>query len=308
MLRRVEEVVGYAIASVFTRSVSRRQGYASHMMRLLHWVLAPRHLLPARFPAEWGEAPTPRDWAGDAQFSILYSDVGPEFYTRCGPVIGQHSGWKVTGAVSTTWDVESYKDITSPCTTSRIEHTWLSAEECNSLWDEDSELIRSDLQGITSGNETVFAFLPSGGLGTWSIWKSMDFKDSQHYLPSDKWGIQLRPSDKLPAESLTFATWTYDIRVPPRTLVVTRLRATGETFGPLFSKIFEAAREQNVVMIEIWNVPRQLQRLADSLGGKTSSRTGHLPSMKWYEEEGRDGLIWSFNERCEICLSMNCTT
>ncbi|KIO34682.1 hypothetical protein M407DRAFT_240508 [Tulasnella calospora MUT 4182] len=45
----VKETAGYGIASVFTRPDFRGKGYGSHMMRLLHWVLAPHELLP-RFP------------------------------------------------------------------------------------------------------------------------------------------------------------------------------------------------------------------------------------------------------------------
>ncbi|OBZ77486.1 hypothetical protein A0H81_02372 [Grifola frondosa] len=96
----LREVTGYGIASVFTLPSNRGKGYARHMMCLLHWVLAPRSVLPFEFPATWG-APPDREIAarrgmGVAQFSVLYSDVGPDFYRACGPERDSRTGGRTS--------------------------------------------------------------------------------------------------------------------------------------------------------------------------------------------------------------------
>ena len=98
-----EEVFGYGIASVYTPPQNRGKGYARHMMSLLHWVLAPYSSLPP-FQEKWGSLPPSVASCGNASFSTLYSDIGPEFYRNCGPDEGS-DGWVVREPVERTWIV-----------------------------------------------------------------------------------------------------------------------------------------------------------------------------------------------------------
>lgn len=98
----VEHVTTYGVAAVVTPPEQQRKGYATHMLRLLHYVIAVRAYLPP-FPPAWGAPPTipesiaqnlPRAWA-----SVLWSDMGSKFYPRC--TIGlDRPGW--TGAAYST--------------------------------------------------------------------------------------------------------------------------------------------------------------------------------------------------------------
>ncbi|KAK0217946.1 hypothetical protein IW262DRAFT_1104795 [Armillaria fumosa] len=99
-----EQVSCYAIASVFTPERYRRRGFAKHMMRLLHWVLAPPSSLPSIFPGAWGLPPERPSWLAHGHFSALWSDVG-HFYGSCGPSGIGADGWVVRDAISTVWDV-----------------------------------------------------------------------------------------------------------------------------------------------------------------------------------------------------------
>ncbi|CAG8812888.1 1801_t:CDS:1, partial [Racocetra fulgida] len=60
---QVQEATGYSIAAVFTPPQYRHKGYGSTMMKLLSDKL--------RFDFK-------------AEFSFLYSAIGPEFYSRLG--------------------------------------------------------------------------------------------------------------------------------------------------------------------------------------------------------------------------------
>ena len=81
----VSDVTAYGVASVYTPPANRRRGYAQHMMRLVHWLLRPRSpTVDATFPVEWGAPPDTsmlqKLGMANATFSVLYSDVGRDFY------------------------------------------------------------------------------------------------------------------------------------------------------------------------------------------------------------------------------------
>jgi len=81
-VQELEQVTSYAVCLVFTPTEHRKKGYATHLMRLLHYILAPTDSLPP-FPAEWGSPPLPEPGYRDARFSFLFSDVGDMFYAKC---------------------------------------------------------------------------------------------------------------------------------------------------------------------------------------------------------------------------------
>ena len=58
------------------------------MTRLLHWALRPRSRHDAFPTSQWGAPPDAgtlkKLGLANAALSVLYSDVGPEFYRACG--------------------------------------------------------------------------------------------------------------------------------------------------------------------------------------------------------------------------------
>lgn len=298
--RKVEEVFSYAVASVFTPVEKRGRGFASHMMKLLHWVLAPRHTLPKKFPPLWGSPPKAPEWAGNAQFSVLYSDIGPRFYFHCGPDGGK-TGWKVTGATHTIWDVASIQGVAQTFSQPNLEWLWLSTEQCITLWASDLPLVHRDLQNIASKVALAFAFQPSDGTSIWNVYKTMCFThELKPYLPSDTWGVLLTRGATSGTEPPTFATWIYDFRSNPRTLIVTRLRVTKSMFKPLFAKIHETALRQQIGRIEMWDLSDEFVAGPCSMretGGQTLPRQDHLPAVKWYGDVDETKLDWMYNER-----------
>ena len=302
-----KQVTGYGIASVFTPPEKRKKGYAQHMMRLLHWVLAPRSALPP-FPESWGAPPEVPAELGvqNAQFSVLYSDVGKEFYRGCGPAVEPGNGWLTRGAIETSWyapkaPAETSSEGTAP-------HIWLSEDDAKHVWSLDVPFMSADIaKAVSSTSRTAFSFLPHKGVGAFVIQRTMTFgEDKTPVFPLDTYGVLLLPNsvvgvDEVFADSEkqpTYATWTVDASDEfERFLVVTRLRASKATLPALLKLVVQFAIKEKIPKVEIWGLSEELQGIAGGSSWETADRSEHLSAFKWYGEESEDDLLWTFNEK-----------
>jgi hypothetical protein len=289
----VKEVTAYGIASVYTPEQNRRRGYAQHMMRLVHWVIANEAFRSSHpFPPAWGAAPTVPVGLGDGVFSVLYSDVGPKFYAGCGEADASGAGWQVSGPVSSIIPVISGSSITDDAGKWRI----LNPEECKAAWREDIGLMKKDVEHI-AGNHAghiIAAMLPTQGVAACQIFRTMDPTTGE--LPSQRWGVHL---DESSSPSPTFATWGWELRATPKSMVVTRLRAPDVPhFQNLLQQLVRTAADAAVEQVEIWNVPEEFRASVATAGGKTFERDDHLPSIKYYDSSAdAERVHFAFNEK-----------
>jgi len=284
-----QEVTCYGIASIYTPPDQRGKGYASHMMRLLHWVLAGRtaeYNLP-EFPAEWGAPPDEVELAGKGFFSVLYSDIGSEFYTRLGPTFVDSGGWEAREPISTVWEVPPQP---SNLETNSDGWTWLSKDDLSRLWAKDVEQIKRIMAAMPTPGSTLVTFIPDQGLGS-----SHTFRSALRLVSMHIWGVERDDGNN---DQPTYAAWSVDTYPPPQTLLVTRISATKETFPYLIEKIQQAARKHGITKMEIWNLPQHLLKVAEHLGGRTFKRDEHVPAIKWYGKGDTADIKWIFNEKC----------
>ncbi|BEI82893.1 hypothetical protein CcaverHIS002_0307610 [Cutaneotrichosporon cavernicola] len=150
------DCTSYGIACVYTNAAHRGNGYARHMMRLLHYILAPADTLPP-FPLTWGKPPVIPSGMQDAVFSVLYSGVGKEFYAKC--TKGENEpGWMPEELIVRQWNVQQ------PATEPDLEGwTWLHRDELPAWEQEASHRIRRDLINKGDKNKTRLAILPDPG-------------------------------------------------------------------------------------------------------------------------------------------------
>lgn len=306
-------VVCYAIAGIYTPPSKRGHGHGAHMMRVLHWVLAPPTAFPAPFPDAWG-APPPTALQ-DAAFSVIYSDVrvGCTFYAeRCGPVPGVR-GWVPRGTESTRWFVDAAE--TNGYAVDGGTWQWLGADDVERVWSADVRWMQADTLTAANAVEAdgkeniVLSFLPDNGVAQFLIQWQMSFTpDMQPVFPLSTWGVQLvsvsepdgdapTDADDAPAAAApTYATWILCPGDMP-TLALTRLRAPPALFPKLLRKVMEAARALGAGAIETWNVPAGLREVAAAMGGETYQRDAQFPVLKWYGPEPDEEVKWLFNER-----------
>ena len=296
------------------------------MMRLLHWVLAPRSDLPPTFPKEWGAPPDEKMLqslgVANAQFSALYSDIGAEFYRACGLDTTSCNGWHVTGAIETSWVLNPKTGAPalpqSDAMVSEYDVKHLTAEEVLALYDHDARWMRDDLSRPSAAgsdaSQTHFTFLPDKGVGAFNISRTMQFKpDLQPFMPLSRWGVAILPpptssladaiatlcggSNPGTVTTLPFISWTFDTGRKVKTLVVTRARADERTFPILLEEMKRLAREEKVERIDFWYLDPQLRGIAEAKGWKTADRADHLSAVKWYGVEREEELEWVYNEK-----------
>lgn len=269
------------------------------MMRLLHWVLAPPSSLPP-FPARWGTPPQAYEMFGNASFSVLYSDIGSDFYKLAGPDEAAE-GWVVREPYATIWKISE----NTASDNMKIDVHYLSEDDCNGIWTRDAEQMKNDLRSSRS-RKTAFTFLPNGGVSAFLVRRTAFYMPGQPYEIPEHWGVELcsKEQSEMTDAMPTFATWTLDVRPPPSTLVVTRLRATKDSFPYLVECLLSAAKKSNMERVEIWNLSKELVTLAASLGGDTVLRDEHLNAFKWYGPEKANDLEWAFNEKSVIIIAL----
>jgi hypothetical protein len=280
-------------------------------MRLLHFILADPSLLPP-FPVEaWGEPPiiplNPRFPYGTAVVSILYSDVGPSFYSRCGPGIptdpaANDKAWIERDPFGTIWPTSEPHELSDDV-------QWIPESSLPDIWDRDASAIKREVQLeaglVRDTGKTALSFLPSHGVAQFLLERSRHAIPQRSPADGFMWGAKVvtTESDADPGTTSCphFATWSLDPgRSRPSTLVITRLRASPLTLEKLLNAARKVAVDFALEQIEVWNLDPGLQDLAGQLGGKTGRRSGddHLPALAWYR--GGD-VIWRFNEKFCWC-------
>jgi hypothetical protein len=286
-------VAAYGIASVFTPERFRRRGYAQHMMRLLHFVLANPAFREAHpFPAAWGAPPAVPVHVGDGAWSVLFSDVGSSFYERCGLSEAPGGGWKLDKPVGTIWKVPKDAVVRSAET-----DDWepLSLEDAEHIWQEDAKWMAQDVEqrSASEPEKTFFTILPTSGMAAAQVQRVLN--PSTGALPSGTWGARRRAPS---GGRAIYATWSLDLRGSgPTSMVVTRLRVPdAAALEDLWQQLLHAAQAFRAEEIEIWNLPSDLVDVASRLGGHTAERDEHLPAVAMYSGN-RGAVEWMFNEK-----------
>jgi len=292
-----QRCANYGIASVFTPAHNRGKGYASHMMRLLHWALAPRSALDGSlFPEEWGKPPSRPVYGTSSAFSVLYTDVGEAFYRNCGSTPNS-TGWQVVSPIDTVFNIQNLHSQLVPSDPDDIE--WLFESEAVQVWDTDSQQMMQDLSQEASPSHRL-CVLPQGGTAAYLNRRVTGVSPSNLSQQQMTWGVRITDA----SGTLAFATWCPEPMAPTSTIItITRLRASVETFPAIFNALchYSKSREPRYERLEIWNLPKELQSLASSLGGSTITRKEHLSALRLYGPMDSNNIEWVNNERYCWC-------
>ncbi|KAG8890048.1 hypothetical protein FRB98_001161 [Tulasnella sp. 332] len=289
--------VGYMIAGVYVRAHLRRNGYAAHMMRLMHHVLGSPLSLP-QFPEAWGAPPV--ECFGDATLCCLYTDVG-EFYAKCGPSLDT-AGWRVTNKRTTIWKTANH---TLKATHDGVK--LLDEVELKKLSVKDEELLLKELSHPLPPHDQDavqrFTFLPTDGPLNFQL-KLFQLTASRRpsgalAWPPETYGARLiKPF----SSNIVFAGWTFELLPEPSRLIVIRIRCDDVSLPKLISAALDVAIVAGLEEVEVWSLPDELIEAAAISGGLTFERKEHWPSVMWYGLPGKE-VQWMNNER-QVCLDL----
>jgi len=274
------------------------------MLQLLHYILAPPSRLPP-FPSDlWGTPPVVSrgHQFRDALFSVLYSDAGAHFYSRCGPN-PDLPGWDVRDPWSVVWQVP---DEPSEVKRSRS-FRWLNWDDLEGYLAADRwRVIAEDLPEAacsTSNSSPVASNGKIVHITTPPVLPHITFLVSRYILALREplprtmhWGAAHTNASSGEVSYMTWVPEPYE----RSTLMISRMRCDNLTsFGILLQAAMHQARQLGLKRVEVWNTMDWAGNGRESApyAGMWIERNEHLPAFAWYGEERKQDVIWHLNER-----------
>ena len=313
-LDTVEEGWMYGIASVVTpKHLLRKRlqhiktddignGYATHLLRLLHYQLAEPSNMPP-FPTSWG-APPPLDpdflpLLPKAAGSILWSDIGSTFYANC--TLGlDRPGWVVKDhqATELVWNILPSSD-TSPGPS-----PWecIYQEDMPALSQEIGTIAQQEVSEMDTTRHSVYRPDPtSRGLLSFVPVRGI-FSSTSKPPPNEPIGVRLRSSNT----TVLFSAYNSDIGL--RMLVYYTQNLQSQDLASLLDVLDRFANRAGRTEGWIWglDLDGNLAHTWKNLPGREvkMGRRGdikcHLLAVAWYgpKEEKGEFVDWQMWDWC----------
>ncbi|ORY35378.1 hypothetical protein BCR39DRAFT_509147 [Naematelia encephala] len=309
----VEQASTYGIASVVTPVKHLRQGYATHLLRLLHYMIAEPTFLPC-FPSTWGNPPPciPDNMARyvpKAISSILWSDVGSIFYERC--TIGEsRKGWVVRDdqCFELVWKLHP------PPLTDTISESIEELHDVSGIADEMTASHLNKLRDIDIDNcgQSVWTTEPSStGVMDFIAEKGKYGSQSEERDSSkaEVRGLRYHGSKKDGSDDTVILFTPYNINIGARLLITATLglEAHPERLEALIGALDKYGIAAKRTEGWIWGLgdDSEVVRRWKSLDGREvrcgrrAEKDGHLLGVAWYGHEGDsadmlDTSMWSW--------------
>lgn len=292
---KVKEVVAHGIASVFCPETMRGRGYAGRMMTEVGTKL--------------------EGWqAGDAgsAFSVLYSDIGKDFYAARGwkPFPSSHI------ALPASADMPSGIPSTQP----------LKAQDLAELCKLDEQLLQSRLSQLASDGKTSAALVPDVRTLDWHHARE-DFiaKELHNRHPEIKGAVAEHDGKR--TWCIWTRVWTNPNEEAGDTLHILRLASEDPSFADfepgneasaqkmqdtdlttaiaaLFAAAQREAKEWSMDHVELWNPTSLTLAAARKVISKAEivhRERESIASLRWYGEGDGSDVRWVCNEKFGWC-------
>ncbi|ROV91686.1 hypothetical protein VMCG_09235 [Cytospora schulzeri] len=301
----LQDGIAHGIASVFTNPEYRGKGYASRMMK----ELGPRL-------AEWSEGrkePKEGGPGGGSEevtrslFSVLYSDIGKEFYAK--------NGWAAFESTHLCFKPAAAGTADTPPSRAKP----LGYHDLAMLCHLDEKILRGKMQqrarGLGSGGQQVCAaLLPDLDQFLWHLMRE-DFmtKHIFHKTPTVRGASYGEPGRRI------WAVWTRGYyggleKIEGNTFHILRFVVEDEEACPEeymaegFKHIIQLAQaeaaEWRSFDIQMWNPSQLLRNAAEKSGLEytfVDREKDSIASLMWYGAEPTETVDWVANEKFAWC-------
>ncbi|KAI1011063.1 hypothetical protein LB504_002448 [Fusarium proliferatum] len=280
---KARDGTAHGVASVFTFPEYRGKGYARKMLSLIADELKSRQ----------------QKNEGAADFSVLWSDVGPKFY--------QTVGWEPFKSTYLEFPVTE----TEPITDSSLKP--IALDDIPDLADRDEQLLRDR---ISKSSQVSAAVVPDITTIKWHIHRENFMCKHIFSRTPTVHGALYTPPDA--PSSRIWALWTcsfYGMLDQPEKNVVRVLRLviedesiSDETLArgiqAIASFVQKEAKEWRCSKVEVWNPEDRVRRVTEgiqSLGAKFIVReNSNIASLNWFNGSDQE-VDWIANERFAWC-------
>ncbi|KAL7924320.1 hypothetical protein ACQKWADRAFT_286441 [Trichoderma austrokoningii] len=285
----VRDVWAHGIASVFTYTGFRGRGYASKMMELLGGYMQA----------------TQRE-SGEPAFSVLFSDIGKEFYAK-------HGGWMPLENTQIEYRVKE-----SPVEYDASVIKLLGDEDLPALAERDEELIRKEmaLPNSSDASKTRVAILPDIDTLQWHLYRQAFICDTAYgRKPAVHGALYASPSTGSRVWGI-FERNHYGGPNKPEKNVLSFLRFVvedsnisdlelSEAVVGIFRAAEKEARDWECSKVEIWNPLGRVRKIVEDAAEFESifvvRDAKNLASLNWFGDGAAEDLDWVVNERFEWC-------
>ncbi|CAG8607370.1 3020_t:CDS:2 [Scutellospora calospora] len=266
---QIKEEICYCITALFTPPKYRHKGYATTMMKILDNKLRYEY---------------------KATYSYLYSEIGPDFYSRL--------GWKIFAHKEIRFKVDGKFSATS-----RNSETIVAINQYNleSIVNKDCEIIKKELMKL---NKKSVVILPTKPAFDW-LFQKTKFYSKFHSDTDDPrlFGAMILKNgfvnENDNEEMLKgFIMWNHDFK--ENELLIVRFRSESPYMTRLLLQqaMHEAIKFQ-LTQIVLWNPDLKLFSISEDINifnGIVVERTESLPSLAWYADDD-DDVDWILNEK-----------
>ena len=233
------EVPVIGVASVFTPSHNRGKGYAGVMMQLLSKRL--------------------REITGGQGISVLYSDIGPQFYDKNG-------GWKSVDAFELELKASKVFHGIENSTSILLEHAKEAIER-------DVRRLREEFATMGDCEATVVQLIPQYGELEWAHIRGKHAAERFKVEVGDIVGVEVStPRD----EDWGYILWFHEFKESSLTVLRLREPASDSSLLGLLQAALDEARRCQLPKITIWTSSQRLETLT---GCQINRRTSSLPAL-----------------------------
>ncbi|PUU77495.1 hypothetical protein B9Z19DRAFT_169107 [Tuber borchii] len=257
---------GHGIGSVFTPVEMRGKGYASLMLKMLREEL--------------------KSHGGENALSVLYSDIGKEFYKKLG--WQPHSSLHLNIPVSPNSSPNIATTATTPLKTASLPP----------LCTQDIKALKASLTA-TPALKSRISFHPDPKTFDWHFARAEHLANITNRPPPTTKGA-------ITASGSAWIVWTHDFQKAGPKLHILRVAGepSKEDAKDLLTAAVAEARECGLACVQVWNPKEAVEEAGKGLGGQIVERTDSVPSIMMYEPgvgSTVEEVEWFANERFAWC-------